>query len=620
MSLFLASLLLLETVPASAITNIGTPTEQATQIPSSIFDGSKPSGGFGPGSPVSPSSGTHAHRNPGAIASGPFGDSFGTDPMLGKPTRRRSTPRFPRNERPADDNKPSPRPNTTTDSNYDTRERGSSEPDHAGAGILAAVTAIVAMIGLATGASWAGILINIALGAVAGVVAVALLFTSPSRGLFSGIIDSFSFGGNPAKALAIDKDNKEEPLNPFYEATYYLAKTALLLASLAFVPLVLTGGISVSLPVLIAGSALSGLNIASTITGLFGKSSDAPNPAPSVIAIPAEGREKQSHKEPPPPPHFSPEQLQTKREQAVADKTSTHIAMESLSPSIKPDDKAKKYPVDDQSYERIKQSTQKSKWSFTIATKENDSTPQTTRGFLAYDGDHDGLDILAPKNSPVINQEEATVLYARYHQNHNQKYQGIGVTQGLGNTVILNPKDTTRLLVYQHFGNKTVKYNKDGTPVREPKTKYIAGKDEPNSGILAQEGETIHPGMPIGLVGNTGSVTQDQDTGDNLEGTHLHVSVVELDPNLNPNMKRLQEMAERGEMVTVLNENNKPEEQNAQKLYQAIWAKFKNIEKAKDRPESTRQFITTPNYKRYIYMNPIEAPWFYKDSNEEKGK
>ncbi len=608
LSFCLSFLILAQTVPVSAITNITTPSEQASQVPSSIFDGSRPSGGFGPSSPVSPGSGNRTHRNLGTIASGPFGDSFGTDPMLGKPTRRRSAPRAPRNERPADsnNNKTPSRPNTT-DSDYNTRERGSAEPDHAGAGILAVATAIAAMIGLGTGASWAGILINVSLGAIAGVVAVALLFTNPSRGLFSGIIDSFSFGANPAKALATDKDNKEEPLNPFYEATYYLARTALLLASLAFVPLALTGAISVSLPVLIAGSALSGLNILSTAVGLISKDSSnqesSIKPIPSPESLSLEGR-GQGEGDRSIPLKLPPEQLQAQRQQALHNKQENHIAFESLSPDITPDDKAKKYPDDDRAWEHIKGEGKPAVQKlFTIRTNPNRPPAVTTRGFGADNNTHYGIDINAPKGSVVTSEQEATVLYARYHKNNNQHYQDEGVTEGLGNAVILYPPNTTRLVVYQHFGNKAVSYDEKGKAERGGG--YIAGTDKEGSGLLVQEGETIKPGTPIGTIGNTGSVTSRGNPGSNREGTHLHVSVVELDPAINPNMRRLEDAV-------------KMEDKKAVALWEEIHNKFNRAvgkDTGKKDIDDLRDLLFLPQYKSYVYMNPIEAQWFYKEKN-----
>ena len=411
LAFFLSCLLLLDSIPASAIRDIGSPSsgDQAALIPSSIFDGS---GNRGTPHPTPLPQGERESKRMsrgsfgGISTSGPFGDSYGTDPMLGKPSRV-SPPRAPGNEQPADPDpsqKSSSSPDNTNADSYNSSGqpvRGGSGPGTAG--LLALGTAIATVTGIATGASWASILISVALGSVGFVLAVALLSSSAVSGALSGTIDSFSFGSNPAKDSATDKDNREDPLNPFFEATYLLAKTALLLGSVAFTPLALTGVITVSLPVLIAGTSLSALNLLSTAVSFFGsKSSNT-----SVIASEA----KQSHKEIP-PPHFSPEQLQSLRAKAIDGKQESHIAFEYLNPDITPEIKARKYPDDTRAYNRIKESNQKSKWSFTIATKPEDPSPLTTRGYLAY-GDHDGLDISAPKDAPVINQEEAVVLYAR---------------------------------------------------------------------------------------------------------------------------------------------------------------------------------------------------------------
>jgi|GEM_PF-2204400 len=638
LSFCLSFLILVQTIPAAAIANLGTPIEQASQVPSSIFDGL-----------------TRNKRAPRSVSF--FASSYQPQECKDHPencqTRTKSEwdyddylrqkhvhdywegenrkceagdkpgcagpePRIEHHfkETITDwkvNQNPSSQP-TETDPIYNTGNQDQREPDHAVVGFLTMATAIAAMIGLATGAPWAGILLNISLGAVAGVVAVGLLATNPSKGAFSGIIDSFSFGSNPAKELSKDKDNPEEPLNPFYEATYYLAKTTLLLASLAFAPLALTGGISVSLPVLIAGSALSGLNILSTAVGLISK--DSANQESSVKAIPSpeslslEGR-GQGEGDKLIQFKASPEQLQSQRTQALTNKQENHIAFESLSPTISPEDKARKYPDDDRAWEHIKTEgkpvVQK---LFTIRTNPDRPSPVTTRGFNADNNTHDGIDIDAPKGSVVTSEQEATVLYARYHKNNNQHYLDDGVTEGLGNAVILYPPNTTRLVVYQHFGNKAVSYDEKGKAERGGG--YIAGTDKEGSGLLVQEGETIKPGTPIGTIGNTGSVTSKSDKGSNREGTHLHVSVVELDPAINPNMRKLEEMT--GEIEVV--KNDKKVKMNPKDFADEIRVAFRNgLNKNGDkRAEAIRQFLFNPNYKPYIYMNPIEAQWFYKES------
>jgi len=105
--------------------------------------------------------------------------------------------------------------------------------------------------------------------------------------------------------------------------------------------------------------------------------------------------------------------------------------------------------------------------------------------------------------------------------------------------------------------------------------------------------------------------------GDNLEGTHLHVSVIELDSALNLNMRRLEEQGD--EQMVIVTDKGKVVE-SAKDFARDIRKAFSDAvsKEGEARVAAVRKFIVEPAYKPYIYMNPIEAPWFYKEKDKDK--
>jgi murein DD-endopeptidase MepM/ murein hydrolase activator NlpD len=142
--------------------------------------------------------------------------------------------------------------------------------------------------------------------------------------------------------------------------------------------------------------------------------------------------------------------------------------------------------------------------------------PKSTRSFKApFNGkEHEGLDVAAPKGSPVTTEFPARVLWAKPHVSSTK--------QSYGNMVVIHPNNSTRLIFYGHLGS-------------QGKSPQETVPGSPDSGILVQVGQTLKQGDLIGTVGNSGSARSS--TGG--DGTHLHVGVIEVDPRRNPGMRQI---------------------------------------------------------------------------------
>ncbi len=81
-------------------------------------------------------------------------------------------------------------------------------------------------------------------------------------------------------------------------------------------------------------------------------------------------------------------------------------------------------------------------------------------------------------------------------------------------------------------------------------------------------------------------------------------------------------MGSSGQRISVRGNDGNPVSKSAQDHLNDIRAAFEKIKQMTDsnkRAKAARRFVVDGNFKPYIYMNPIEAPWFYK-TNENTGQ